>query len=70
MSAKARARKPSAKREYRFMPTPELAREMNLSEDAIRALFSWGAPCITKKSHPALLMEWLKRHPEKIQKLE
>lgn len=55
---------------YRFMRTPELAREMNLSEDAIRALASWGAPFVSMKSHPELLFEWIKMNPGKIAKLE
>lgn len=55
---------------YRFMRTPELAREMNLSEDAIRALASWGAPFISQKSHPELIFEWIKQNPGKIGKLE
>lgn len=55
---------------YRFMRTPELALAMNLSEDAIRALFTWGAPCISKKSHPELLFDWIKQNPGKISKLE
>lgn len=55
---------------FRFMRTPELAEAMNLSEDAIRALFSWGAPCIALKSHPELLFHWIKQNPGKIGKLE
>lgn len=55
---------------YRFMRTPELAKEMNLSEDAIRALADWGAPFIARKSHPELLFEWIKQNPGKIGKLE
>ncbi len=56
--------------DFRFMSTPELAEAMNLSEHAIRALQSWGAPFIAKKSHPSLLFDWIKAHPEAIQKLE
>lgn len=52
------------------MRTPDLAREMNLSEDAIRALAAWGAPFIAQKSHPELLFEWIKQNPGKIGKLE
>lgn len=55
---------------FRFMSTPELAEEMNLSVAAIRALYRFGAPFVAKKSHPRLLMEWMARNPEKIGKLE
>lgn len=55
---------------FRFMTTPQLAKAMNLSEDAIRALATWGAPFLSRKSHPDLLMEWIKRNPEKIKKIE
>jgi hypothetical protein len=51
---------------FRFKGTPELAREMNLSETAIRALRRAGAPFIAQKSHPQLLLGWMKRFPEKI----
>jgi hypothetical protein len=52
------------------MSTPELAKEMGLSQEAIRALMNWGAPFLAKKSHPELLFDWIKKHPEKIGKLE
>ncbi len=52
------------------MGTAELADAMNLSENAIRALQVWGAPFIAKKSHPSLLFDWIRDHPDKIGKLE
>lgn len=61
---------PKASRHFRLMGTRELAKEMNLSEPAVRALASWGAPFIAKKSHPELIFDWIKKHPEKIGKLE
>lgn len=64
------APKERAKHDFRFMPTRELAKAMNLSEDAIRALANWGAPFLSKKSHPEILFDWIKKHPEKIGKLE
>jgi hypothetical protein len=55
---------------FRFMNSAQLAAEMDLSVSAIRALQSWGAPFIAKKSHPRLLVEWMARHPEKLSKVE
>lgn len=56
----------SRSKPFRFMRTPELAEAMNLSEDAIRALRSWGAPFISGKSHPELLFHWMKKNPTRI----
>lgn len=69
-SASTHKKKVPVPEPYRFMRTPELAKAMNLSEDAIRALASWGAPFIAQKSHPELLFEWIKQNPGKISKLE
>lgn len=44
------------------MPTPELAKALNVSEEAIRALRRAGAPFIAQKSHPELLFEWIKQN--------
>lgn len=55
---------------FKFLNTEELAEAMDLSVSAIRALQGWGAPFIAKKSHPELLFDWIKKHPEKIGKLE
>lgn len=60
----------SATDPYRFMNVTELADKMNLSVSAIRALQRWNAPFIAKKSHPELLFEWIKRNPDKLQKIE
>jgi len=56
--------------EFRFLNSEQLAAEMNLSVTAIRALQSWGAPFIARKSHPRLLIEWMARNPKAILKLE
>jgi hypothetical protein len=52
------------------MGASELASAMNLSVTAIRALQRWGAPFISKKSHPRLLLEWMARNPDKLGKIE
>lgn len=63
-------RRPPAEQPYRFLNTEELAAEMDLSVSAIRALQRFGAPFISKKSHPRILLEWMARHPEKVGKVE
>ncbi len=55
---------------FAFLSTADLAKAMGLSETAIRALQSWGAPFIAKKSHPELIFDWIKRNPGKLGKIE
>jgi hypothetical protein len=44
---------------FRFFATEELSVLTGLSVDAIRLLMRKGAPFVSKKSRPELLMEWL-----------
>lgn len=66
----SRPKKPHSPGSFSFMNVEQLATEMNLSVSAIRALQRWNAPFIAKKSHPELLFEWIKRNPDKLQKIE
>jgi hypothetical protein len=55
--------KPDQLVHFRFLNTKKLPEAMDLSKDAIRKLAEWGAPFISKKSHPELLFDWIKKHP-------